>query len=269
MTFSINTIINNIISEDFDLNPKKLPARNLKHPCSICNCSVMSNQRSVTCDNCHLWAHTKCDGTSDETYNRLIEENLSVNERVGAFEIIQDCVVNVGDVDIEPWLCLVCRIRLRHKCFPFILTSDEADIENITNSDSMKMFENLPKFEIKSKISKFSNLGSNDIDNNLTNNVNCKYYSVNDLHKQLDEKVSKKKENKFNVFHANVNGLDTHFENLHEFLSGLPSDFDVINLTETSLYANDNFKCNISIGGYESFFTPSNTNKGGTGIYIY
>ena len=244
MTFSIDVLINNIISEDLDLKPKKMPTRNLKFPCSICNSSVMKNQKAVQCDTCNLWAHIKCDGTSEATYNKMLE-----------------------NADNEPWQCLVCTIRYHHIIFPFILSND-VDLDNIINSDSMNMYEMLPKFEIIAEISKFSNLGNNDIDTNIPNNVNCKYYSVNDFHKQLAENENKKKDNKFNIFHSNVNGLDTHFENLHEFLSGVPNDIDVINLTETSQKANENFKTNISIEGYESFFTPSNSRKGGTGIYV-
>ena len=71
----------------------------------------------------------------------------------------------------------------------------------------------------------------------------------------------------FNIFHSNVNGLDTHFENLHEFLAGSPKDFDVVNLTETSQFE-EFFKTNVNIEGYDPFYSPSNTSKGGTGIYV-
>ena len=120
---------------------------------------------------------------------------------------------------------------------------------NIANSDSMRIFEMLPTFEILSETSKFANLRLHDIDASLSSNVNCKYYSVNDLHKHL-----KTNKQNFNVFHSNVNGLEFQFENLHEFLSRLPVDFNVINITETSQRIDD-FKSNISIPGYESYFT--------------
>ena len=31
---------------------------------------------------------------------------------------------------------------------------------------------------------------------------------------------------------------------------------------------NENFKTNISIGGYSTFSTPTNSNKGGSTIYV-
>ena len=106
-------------------------------------------------------------------------------------------------------------------------------------------------------------MDANEVDLNISNNVNCKYFSVKSFHKLQTENS-----NRFNIFHSNVNGLETHFENLHEFLSGTPIDFDVLNITETSQKIDYNFKSNISIEGYVNFFTPSYTNKGGTGIYI-
>ena len=55
---------------------------------------------------------------------------------------------------------------------------------------------------------------------------------------------------------------------LHEFVANCPFKFDVINITETSQKSDASFLTNINIDGYDSFFTPSNTSKGGTGIYV-
>lgn len=248
MTFSIELVINNIISEDLDYNAKKAPSRNLKYPCSICNNSVMSNQKSIECTSCGLYAHTKCDGTSDEEYLRLMEEFTNLKDEGSS---------SLG----TPWFCLKCRIRSNHIIFPFTLC-DNVLLDNIANSDSMRFLETLPTFDTLSEISKFNNLKASDIDANLNSNVNCKYYSVTDAHKLL----AKSKHN-LNIFHSNVNGLETHFENFHEFLARLPTDFDIINITETS-QSIEGFKGNVSIQGYDSYFTPSNSAKGGTGIFV-
>ena len=50
-------------------------------------------------------------------------------------------------------------------------------------------------------------------------------------------------------------------------MSGSPKDFDIVNLTETSQFE-DFFKTNVNIEGYDPFYSPSNTSKGGTGIYV-
>ena len=152
-------------------------------------------------------------------------------------------------------------IRSNHEKFPFTLY-DEALLKNIANADSMRILETLPTFEILSKILNFANLNTNDIDANLNTNINCKYYQVDEF-----QKTQTKKGKNLNIYHANANGLESHFDNLHDFLSRLPTDFDVINITETSEQF-DGFKSNVSLEGYDTYFTPTNSAKGGTGIYV-
>ena len=41
---------------------------------------------------------------------------------------------------------------------------------------------------------------------------------------------------------------------------------DIIAITETSQKNIENFKSNIDIEGYETYLTPSNSNKGGTAL---
>ena len=241
MAFSIDTIVNNIIREDFDMINLPANSRKLKYPCSICKNSVMNNQKAIECDSCKLWAHIKCDGTSSDTYRQMMED--------------------VSNSD-TPWYCLVCRIRINHNHFPFTL-SDNTELNNIVKADSLRMAELFPSFEVLTEISNFSNLNAIDIDSNISTNVNCNYYAVDEFHKLHNNNSFN-----FSLFHSNVNGLDTHFENLHEFLSGNPIEFDVINITETSQNILGDFKTNISIEGYDPYFTPSNSSKGGTGIYI-
>ena len=43
---------------------------------------------------------------------------------------------------------------------------------------------------------------------------------------------------------------------------------DIIAITETSQKKHQNFKSNIDIEGYETYLTPSNSNKGGTALYV-
>ena len=122
-------------------------------------------------------------------------------------------------------------------------------------------FEMLPKFNIMSEISNTSNK-AHDIDANIDDPIQCKYYSVEDL-----KMIPKKKA--LNIFHSNVNGLDTHFENLYEFLANDNSPvFDIINITETSQQTDLNFKTNVNMKGYNMFTNGSNSQKGGVAIYV-
>ena len=73
--------------------------------------------------------------------------------------------------------------------------------------------------------------------------ADCSYYEVKDIQKlKLDRSL--------NIFH-----------NLHEFLTSMSSEMDIIAITETSQRNNVNFIINT-----ES--TPSNLSKGGTALYI-
>ena len=76
---------------------------------------------------------------------------------------------------------------------------------------------------------------------------------------------------KLNIFHANVNGLEskTKLDNLQTFLSSLDSAMNVVAITETSEQNNNiSFLGNVSMEGYKLFHTPTNSLKGGTALYI-
>ena len=74
-------------------------------------------------------------------------------------------------------------------------------------------------------------------------------------------------EKNFNIFHANVNGLEPKFETLHTFLNGAKSAMDVIAITETSENKDHSFIKNVEMEGYKLFSTPTNSAKGGTALY--
>ena len=128
----------------------------------------------------------------------------------------------ISDNDNVPWYCLVCKIRENIQIFPFALQT-ETDLKNINQSNSMEMSEILPKFEILSEVSKFNNLNMNDVDINLMPNIDCNYYSANDLYTLLE-----RNQKHFNIFHANDCGLETKYDNLHSFLPEAPTDFKLL-----------------------------------------
>ena len=175
----------------------------MSSPCSICNKNVLSNQKAVHCDSCNKWCHIKCDGTSLATYYYLMSSD-----------------------DTVLWDCLVCKIKFHHQNIPFTLC-EVVEIDKINNSNSMKFCEFLPSFETISLSNEFSNLSLNDVDHNLPTLTSCKYYNVNEFQ---NLKVQKN----LNLFHSNVNGLESKFEALHEFLAGSSSALDIVAITETS-----------------------------------
>ena len=91
--------------------------------------------------------------------------------------------------------------------------------------------------------------------------VGCEYYSCADYHKlELN--------NNLNILHNNLNGLETKFDQLYNFLCNSPTEPEVIAITETSqANSNENFINKITLAGYSLFSTPTKTLKGGTSIY--
>ena len=112
-----------------------------------------------------------------------------------------------------------------------------------------------------SEVSKFSNITCNEVDYNLPVRTTCKYYSANEF---LNLKTS----NNLNIFHTNINGQESKFDILHEFISNASVELDIVAITETSHKNGEFFTTNVSLEGYDEFYTPSNSSKGGTAIYV-
>ena len=77
-----------------------------------------------------------------------------------------------------------------------------------------------------------------------------------------------KVEKNFNIFHSNVNGLESKFGNLHTFLAGATSQMDVVAITETSEHIDHGFLSNIDMEGYKLFNTATKSSKGGAVLYV-
>ena len=73
---------------------------------------------------------------------------------------------------------------------------------------------------------------------------------------------------KINILHSNVNGLESKFENLHEFLTSASSNMDIVAITETSQKSNENFIKNVTIEAYDIYSTGSHSARGGVAIYV-
>ena len=90
-----------------------------------------------------------------------------------------------------------------------------------------------------------------NIDNGvkLSNLTDCEYYIT-------EEFQNININNNFNVFHCNVNGLESKFDNLHEFLSSANSEIDLVAITETSLQSNNDFFLkNVTLNGFSQCST--------------
>ena len=101
--------------------------------------------------------------------------------------------------------------------------------------------ESLPSFEIVSKLTNLPNLNSLDIDENLIQAINSKYYKVHDLAKLNINNQS----NNFSMCHVNTRSLTKHFDQLYFLICATKIPFDVIGLTETKQSIIKDFLLNV------------------------
>ena len=148
-------------------------------------------------------------------------------------------------------------MKFNHTNFAFTL-ADDSDIDKINNSDSMSFCEFLPSFECVTETDKFMNveLYENDFDQNISSLLHSKYYIVNAFQESNNL-------NSLNIFHSNVNSLESKFDALHDFLVGAKVALDIVAITETSQQNDNFFISNVSLEGYTPFYTPTNSSKGG------
>jgi len=236
MPISFDFLIESVTNDHFNEGISIVQTHTLKNACGFCNKHVLKNQTAAKCSTCKQYIHNNCNATATVFMGNYCSRENS-----------------------EKWECLKCTIKLFYENIPFMFLNNQ-DLENLNKSDSMRFFDMLPRFNIASQLPSLSN-ASNDIDD-IVDNIDSKYYPVNEFQNLNIQKS-------FNIFHSNVNGLDTHFENLHTFLSNsnTPS-FDIINITETSQVNGQNFKTNVTIEGYDLYHTETLTAKGGTAIFI-
>ena len=101
-----------------------------------------------------------------------------------------------------------------------------------------------------------------DIDDNIVNNINSRYYSANEF-KNMGTA------NSFNIIHSNLNGLENKIDDYHTFITNANNNIDVHCISETSQKENCPFNLNINIDGYRHPFTlGSRTARGGVAIYV-
>ena len=151
----------------------------------------------------------------------------------------------------EHWTCPKCTLLNNAEMFPFGFLSNDS-INNMNSSNSMHKLDMIPEFKITSKITKINEICSNDIDDKIPNNVNCTYFT-NEEFSSLP-----KTKNSFNLFHANVNGIEI-----------ILKKFNAICISETSQRESTMFCKNIDLKHYHTpISTGTKTAKGCTAIYV-
>ena len=200
LSIDLSEIINNAVTKFKSSTPKNNKGkRKFKFPCSICEKSVHTNQKSVYCNNCDLWVHKKCEGLSDDEFQKLVEED-----------------------DEVPWFCLVCQIKLNAEIFPFGVLSKLEPLDPY-GIDLRGHLQTLSPFETRTKS---ENLNDFDIDDNIVNTIYSKYHTLNEV-SQLN--LTRKN---FSIFHTNIRSLSKHIDSLHTQLCSTNIPFDIIGIIE-------------------------------------
>ena len=100
-----------------------------------------------------------------------------------------------------------------------------------------------------------------DMDENLIHKVNSKYYDVIDFPKV------KKNPHSFSLFHANLQSLSAHLEELQLLLKTLKVDFDIIGISETKEQSGG-FLIHVNLDGYSIYSWHSSSVAGGVALYV-
>ena len=196
------------------------------------------NQKAIECRNCHLWSHASCNGISKSEYSKLIEED-----------------------DEVPWFCIPCLILANAEIFPFGFLS-KTELCDLLGVDLPSQIEQLPSFEVQSKLINMPNLNSFDLDENVVQMINSKYYKVQDLPKAVTQTQN------FSLFRVNIRSLTKHYDELHSLLYSTKIPFDIIGITETKQSFGKEFLLNVNIDKYQLHSQPTKSACGGAAIYV-
>ena len=160
------------------------------------------NQKAIQCDQCKLWSHASCNGTTKSEYELLVHED-----------------------DDVPWFCLPCQILNWADVFPFGLSS-KSELLQLNGIDLPSQLATLPAYEILSRLDNLPRLNDFDLDENLMHSIDSKYHKVSDLSNLNTVKT-------FSLFHVNIRSLTKHFSELHPLINSTKIPFDIIGITES------------------------------------
>ena len=236
----IFSAVSNIKSNLYANSKKKPRSRKVKDPCSVCSKNVSKNQIAIQCSEHQLWSHASCNGIGKSQYAKLTVES-----------------------DEVPWFFILCLILANSEIFPFGFYS-KTDLCDLLRVDLPSEIELLTSFEITSKLTNLPNLSSCDLDENLVQTINSKYYKAHELGKlNVTSQI-----NNCSLFHVNIRSLTKHFEELHSLLYSCKIPFDVIGIFEFKQPVNKNFLTNVNLHEYQLHFQPTKSACSGVAMYV-
>ena len=114
----------------------------------------------------------------------------------------------------------------------------------------------LPDNRMRSLLKNLNNLNAHDQEDDDDD------YQIGELKQEIV------RNGKFSLLHLNIASLGAHKDEFEDMLSILDLDFDILGLTETRIIKEQYPTYDTSITGYKEHFTPTESTKGGTSLYI-
>ena len=155
----------------------------------------------------------------------------------------------------------MCTIHNNAQIFPFGYLS-KSELLDLYGIDMPSQLAMLPSFTVRSKLTKMSNLGDFDMDENLVHAINSNYISLSDL------SSLKLTSSAFSLFHMNIRSLSAHFDELLQLLGTFKFNFDVIGIFGTKEKSSDGFLPNVTLPGYNLHSQPTKSSAGGVALYV-
>ena len=118
--------------------------------------------------------------------------------------------------------------------------------------------------EIESFTTKINNRISDENDESFIKSL---HYDINELNDKLNESQSIFKK-KFSFMHLNISSLQYHLDELSDLIDESEAKFSVIGITESRLKKDIASLNNINLHNYNTQHTPTESNKGGSLLYI-
>ena len=145
--------------------------------------------------------------------------------------------------------------------FPFSSLANE-DLLGLYDFDLPSFVDSTPSFEVTSNLMNLPNLSDYDIDEQVPQNIDSRYFTLPEL-PSLQSSSSD-----FSILHTNIRSLSLHLDELVSLSAHTNLNPDAIGVSEI-WHSNDNpISSNVDIPGYTLFKSSSTSQNGGVGLYI-
>ena len=224
--------------------------------CPVCTKYVYNNyQSSVQCTTCHGWVHhenlLKCSGLTEMEF---VDHQ---NDPEKPFECDNCISIKIAADNNSRFIKLPFPVECEGNIFGKPEPKRKPDVSSMTPAQLRKFIKECDSIE--KRIS-----ADDNTQELMTGTVNSEYFNIKKFNSTKIDKSSS-----FGLFHVNIASLNKHFDELHELLSRLKFDFDIIGISEHKIRKDTLPSNNISLPGYDEFiFEPTVTTHGGTGFYI-